>query len=153
MTKSMKIHDSAIERFERAIQEEQDRLAQEFILSLQTRMGELNMSQSDMAFTLGKSRAYVSKLFTKEQNLTIKTMVELAHSLDMKMAISVRALWLETMPTSKLMPLQYKDWSKERTISCAPMKARIAGTKAEYRNVAWNDLAQESESPLLQHTS
>jgi len=153
MTKSMKIHDSAIERFEQAIQEEQDRLAQEFILSLQARMEELNMSQSDMAFTLGKSRAYVSKLFTKEQNLTIKTMVELAHSLDMKMAISIRALWLDTMPTSKTMPLQCKDWSQGRTISCTPTKVRNVGSKADPKNVAWNNLAQAPEFPLLQHTS
>lgn len=149
----MKIHDSAIDRFEQAIHEEQDRLSQDFFQSLQTRMEELNMSQSDMAFTLGKSRAYVSKLFSKGQNLTIKTMVELAQSLDMKVAISTRAIWLEAMSVAKTTPLQCKGWTPNRTLSLAPTQVRRTGAKGDSTKVSWGDHTQQAKSPLLQQTS
>ena len=86
------IHDSAIEKFELGIADEQKRLSEYFLDSLQKRMAELNMNQSDLAFTLGKTRAYVSKLFTRGANLTIKSMVELAHSLDMRLTIQTKAM-------------------------------------------------------------
>ena len=138
MSKSMKIHNSAIERFEQSIRQEQDRITKEFFADLQARMEELSMSQADMAFTLGKSRAYVSKLFTKGQNLTIKTMVELSHSLDMKISVSARRMWLESHQSNNTIPLHCKGWTESRTVSCAP--SPITDCDVSSMQTAWNDL-------------
>jgi len=107
----IEIHDSAIDKFEQKIAEEQKSLAGYFLIDIQSRMKELNMSQSDMAFTLGKSRAYVSRLFKRGANLTIKSMVELAHSLDMELVICPLKLdytWIPEKKTAKIEPLQIK---------------------------------------------
>ena len=83
------IHDSAIEEFEQKMTDAQRGLAEHFVACLRKQMGRLNMSQSDVAYTLGKTRSYVSKLFTKEANLTIRSMVELAHSLGLDLSVQV----------------------------------------------------------------
>jgi len=105
------VHDSAIERFEQGIAAEQKKLAANFLNSLKERMDELNMSQSDMAFTLGKSRSYVSKLFTGNANLTIKSMVELAHSLDINLDIKI--------VQKKTVTAEKSDWQKRRKLDRA----------------------------------
>lgn len=151
MTKTMKIHDSAIERFERNLQEEQDRLTHDFLQTLQTRMAELNMSQSDMAYTLGKSRAYVSKLFNKGQNLTIKTMVELSHSLDMKLAISARRMWVDLHHAPKAVALQ-NGWTPTHSLTCIPTRVVATGC-SETEASAWTDAAKDNFTPALQRIS
>lgn len=151
MAKTMKIHDSAIERFERHLQDEQDRLAHDFLLTLQARMAELNMSQSDMAYTLGKSRAYVSKLFTKGQNLTIKTMVELSHSLDMKLAISARRMWVDLQHAPKAVALK-NGWTPTHSLTCVPTRVVAAGC-SETEASAWTDAPMDKSISPLQRIS
>lgn len=90
MNKNAQVHKSAIQVFEETLEAERVRLNKEFMESIHTRMEELNMSQADMAYTLGKSRAYISKLFAQNQNLTIKTMVELATTLEVSLALKIR---------------------------------------------------------------
>jgi len=148
MTKTMKIHDSAIERFERNLQEEQDRLTQDFLQTLQIRMTELNMSQSDMAYTLGKSRAYVSKLFNKGQNLTIKTMVELSHSLDMKLAVSARRMWVDLSHATKSLPMKH-GWAPTHSLTCFP--TRVLKTEVpESNGNAWAETFNDNSELELQ---
>lgn len=146
MTKTMKIHDSAIERFERNLLDEQGRLTQDFLQTLQVRMTELNMSQSDMAYTLGKSRAYVSKLFSKGQNLTIRTMVELSHSLDLKLAISARRLWVDIHHAPKAVPMK-NGWTHTDRLTCAPTRV-ICDGKLPSKGDSWYEVANLHETPL-----
>jgi len=147
MAKELVIHSGHIEAFERNILEEQDRLSLEFILALQSRMEELKMSQSDMAYTLGKSRAYVSKLFTKGQNLTIKTMVELAHSLEMKVGITARKAWPEAVDPQKAVPLQCKGWSPSQFLSCSPTMVGNAKRGENSGQSGWGTIG-----PSLSHS-
>lgn len=151
MTKTMKIHDSAIERFERNLLDEQDRLTQDFLQTLQVRMTELNMSQSDMAYTLGKSRAYVSKLFNKGQNLTIRTMVELSHSLDLKLAISARRLWMDIQHAPRAVPMN-NGWTQTDRLTCAPTPVICTG-KLPLKGSNWRAAANDNFENLLQSIS
>jgi transcriptional regulator with XRE-family HTH domain len=47
------------------------------------------LSQRQLAEKVGKSEAYVSKIFGGEQNMTIGTMVELAHAVDKRLQIKL----------------------------------------------------------------
>ena len=149
MTKAMKIHDSAIQRFERNLLDEQDRLTQDFLQTLQIRMTELNMSQSDMAYTLGKSRAYVSKLFNKGQNLTIRTMVELSHSVDLKLAISARRLWVDIHHAPKAVPMK-NGWTHTDRLTCAPTPVICTG-KLPSKGGSWREAANDKIEYQLQN--
>lgn len=155
MRKTLKIHDSAIERFQRNLQEEQDQITQNFLQSLQIRMEELHMSQSDMAYTLGKSRAYISKLFNKGQNLTIKTMVELSHSLDLKLAISARRMWVELSQAPKATAMQH-GWMPTNHLTCIPTRVVCAPTGSSGEESNWpppsNDNFELQEFQELQRT-
>lgn len=143
MRKTLKIHDSAIDRFQKNLQEEQDRITQNFLQTLQIRMEELNMSQSDMAYTLGKSRAYISKLFNKGQNLTIKTMVELSHSLDMKLAISARRMWVEVGQAPKATAMQH-GWMPTDSVICIPTRIVCPPTGSSDNGRDWPSASNDN---------
>ncbi len=53
-----------------------------------TYMDENNISQSDLAKRMGKSRSAVSQLFSKTPNITIKKMVEIADAIGINLEIS-----------------------------------------------------------------
>lgn len=56
------------------------RLKLDFALQLDRRLRQTNISYADLADRIDSSRAYVSKVFKGESNLTIESMVKLAHS-------------------------------------------------------------------------
>lgn len=140
MNKTAEVQKSAIQVFEETLVAEQARLNREFIDSIQARMAELNMSQADMAYTLGKSRAYISKLFAQDQNLTIKTMVELVTTLEMNLAIKVRPKRALSSGT----------WVNDPDKWFGTVSLRLCGdqTSSVARNTSWSPLATKDSFDL-----
>jgi plasmid maintenance system antidote protein VapI len=136
MNNTDQVQKSAIQVFEEILTAEQIRLNKEFMESIQARMVELNMSQSDMAYTLGKSRAYISKLFSQDQNLTIKTMVELGTTLEMKVSLKLR-------PNRALSAGKWvtdpDDWFGTMTLRCGNVRPGSVAKKAVWGLTAAND--------------
>lgn len=75
--------EDSIAEFEEKIKHEQDRLWAKFVKSVTREMKEQELTQTDLAWTLGKKRSYVSRILASPQNMTIKTLVELAYALDL----------------------------------------------------------------------
>lgn len=98
---------SAIKQLEQKLDLDQERLTRDFMTAIQDRMSELQMNQSDIAYALGKSRAYISKIFTKNQNMTVRTMVELATTLDLDMRLSLAVPEREQHYAPNVMHLHY----------------------------------------------
>jgi transcriptional regulator with XRE-family HTH domain len=100
----------------------QEQFATYFIEKMTEKMELMGMSGADLARTLDKSAAYISKLLNKEQNLTIKTMIDLADAIEMDISIylkpratSIRAI---TIAVSKSNP-SHISWSeRERNSPC-----------------------------------
>lgn len=59
-----------------------DEVKIDFALCVERRLKQLGLSKTDLARQLGTSPAYVTKVLRGDANLTIKTMVELAHAVD-----------------------------------------------------------------------
>ena len=68
----------------------QERFASGFIEQLTLKMQAGGMNKADLARAMGKSAAYVSKVMNKEQNLTIRTMVELADAVGMEPILQLK---------------------------------------------------------------
>lgn len=77
--------DKAIEWY-RGLANDTEYLAEDakigFAVCVNRRLGQLGMSKAALAQKLGTSPAYVTKVLRGDANLTIKTMVELAHAVD-----------------------------------------------------------------------
>lgn len=67
-----------LEDREYRIEFDKERAAQEFAMQLDRAMSNRGMTRSQLAAQLGRSRPFVTQCLTRGQNLTIKTMVELA---------------------------------------------------------------------------
>jgi transcriptional regulator with XRE-family HTH domain len=67
----------------------QRRLVLDFTTAIEDELVRRDMNMSAFAKVLGKSRAWVSKVFRQEPNLTFFTAVELADAVDMDVAIYV----------------------------------------------------------------
>lgn len=75
---------NSFDQFEALIDSERIRLSNEFMEAIRARMTELRLTQADIARALGKTKTYVSKLFKADQNMTLKTIVELAGAVGLK---------------------------------------------------------------------
>ena len=67
----------------------QRRLVLDFTTAIEDELVRRDMNMSAFAKVLGKSRAWVSKVFRQEPNLTFFTAVELADAVDMDVVIHV----------------------------------------------------------------
>lgn len=68
----------------------QYRVVLDFVTDLENEMRRQNVKQIGLADKLGKTRAWISKIFRKKPNLTFFTAVELANALGMD--VQVRAV-------------------------------------------------------------
>ena len=136
MNNKDRVQKSAIQVFEETLAAEQARLNKEFMETIQARMVELNMSQADVAYTLGKSRAYISKLFSQDQNLTMKTMVELVTTLEMDLALKVRP---KRALSSGKWVTDPDDWFGTMTLRCGNARTGSVARKAIWGPPAAND--------------
>lgn len=75
---------SPFDQFDALLESERTRLANEFMEAIRSRMRDFRLTQADIARALGKTKTYVSKLFRADQNMTLKTMVELAGAVGLK---------------------------------------------------------------------
>lgn len=75
---------STFDRFDALLESERTRIANEFMEAVRSRMKEFRLTQADIARALEKTKTYVSKLFKADQNMTLKTMVELAGAVGLK---------------------------------------------------------------------
>jgi predicted XRE-type DNA-binding protein len=62
----------------------------DFAIELDRCRRDLNMTAAEFAKELGVSRAYMSKLFRGDVNLTIKSMVKLARTVGARISLSTR---------------------------------------------------------------
>lgn len=78
----------------RALENDPDYLTEEVLIDvteqLYIRMREAGMKPADLAKRLGVSRAFISQLFNGKPNMTMRTLVGVAHALDQRIQISVR---------------------------------------------------------------
>lgn len=65
-----------------------EKIKLDFAIELDRCRRDLNMTASEFAKELGVSRAYMSKLFRGDVNLTIKSMVKLARSVGARISLS-----------------------------------------------------------------
>lgn len=63
-------------------------LIHDFYHALITYMGKNNISRSDLATRMNKSRSAISQLFNKTPNITLKKMVEIADALDQNLKLN-----------------------------------------------------------------
>jgi len=80
----------------------QRRLVLDFTTAVEDELVRRNMNMSAFSKVLGKSRAWVSKVFRQEPNLTFFTAVELADAVDMDVVIYVEP----SRPASNVLYLQ-----------------------------------------------
>ena len=66
-----------------------DILLEQLMEQVEARRGLSGLSYSDMAKRMGVSRAYISKIMSGRQNLTLGTLVKLAESLDCGINLSL----------------------------------------------------------------
>jgi transcriptional regulator with XRE-family HTH domain len=57
---------------------------------LYVRMEEAGLRSSDLAERLGVSRAYITQLFNGRPNMTMRTLVGVAHALDQRVRVTLR---------------------------------------------------------------
>jgi len=62
-------------------------IASDFICQLQNKMDADGTSQKDVAKKIGKSEGYISQVINRPGNLTLKTMVDLARAVGLKVSI------------------------------------------------------------------
>ena len=67
-----------------------EKIKLDFAIELDRCRRDLNMTASEFAKELGVSRAYMSKLFRGDVNLTIKSMVKLARAVGARISLSTR---------------------------------------------------------------
>jgi predicted XRE-type DNA-binding protein len=65
-----------------------EKIKLEFAIELERCRRNLNMTDAEFAKELGVSRAYMSKLFRGDVNLTIKSMVKLARAVGARISLS-----------------------------------------------------------------
>ena len=65
-----------------------EKIKLDFAIELDRCRRDLNMTAAEFAKELGVSRAYLSKLFRGDVNLTIKSMVKLARAADARISLS-----------------------------------------------------------------
>ena len=67
-----------------------EKIKLDFAIELDRYRRDLNMTADEFAKELGVSRAYMSKLFRGDVNLTIKSMVKLARAVGARISLSTR---------------------------------------------------------------
>jgi transcriptional regulator with XRE-family HTH domain len=67
-----------------------EKIKLDFAIELDRCRRDLNMTDAEFAKELGVSRAYMSKLFRGDVNLTIKSMVKLARTVGARISLSTR---------------------------------------------------------------
>lgn len=78
-----------IGNFEEQIRSEQVRISGEFSQAIKKQMEEKELSHTDVAWTLGKKRPYVSRALNAEINMTLKSMVEIAHAVGLRVELKL----------------------------------------------------------------
>ncbi len=68
------------ERLARLPESHAEHAAVAFLLQVNLRMHDLNMSNAELAERLGTTPAYVTRLFSGSVNMSVQTMVKLAHA-------------------------------------------------------------------------
>lgn len=83
-----------------------------------------NMSKSDLAASLGKSKAYVSQLLSGSRNMTLRTLADIAFALGMKAAFKLRE------------PLPYGHWESGSTFMNVQIPRRFLAESSTLDDVA-----------------
>ncbi len=68
------------ERLAKLPEGQAEHLAVSFLLQANLRMLDLNMSNAELAQRLGSTPTYVTRLFSGSVNMSVQTMVKLAHA-------------------------------------------------------------------------
>ena len=72
-----------------------------FAIQIQSMLRTLNISRSNFAKQLGKSKGYITKVMRGDTNFTIETMVTIAHALGGSLNVNIKHPWIrETTQTS-----------------------------------------------------
>jgi len=104
-----------------------------FAVCVERRLRQNGASKADLARKLGKSQAYVTKVLRGDANLTIKTMVELAHAVNSVLHLHVapcesEVRWFEIVRGSRFM----EDPVDDRQKQAAFLWARSASESDHY---------------------
>jgi len=94
---------------ERSTQDFVYRIASDFALQIENKMGEEPINQSNLAKRLGVSDGRVSQVLKSPGNLTIKKMVEYARAMGMKVAI---VAYEDNDPSNKNGPINSQIFSE-----------------------------------------
>lgn len=81
--------DSAIREFEARLGRAQTRLSGAFFKGIRKGMKRHHLTEADVAWTLGKRRAYVSRALAAGDDISIRRMVELAHAVGLRLVIEL----------------------------------------------------------------
>ena len=107
-------HEGIVASFEKRITDEQVRISGAFIQELEAEMRRQELTHTDVAWTLGKKRPYISRVLGAPANMTIKSIVELAHAVGLKVEINLKrtksgkSLATEICPNVK----KFEPWPK-----------------------------------------
>lgn len=96
---------------------EREWLSQEFVVQLEEHMDARGIKRSELARMIGKSAPYVTQALRRGSNLTIKTMVELA------MAVNVR-VGLALIPMEEMELPRPVRWLPQSPAGCQTTEAR-----------------------------
>ncbi len=83
-------HEGIVASFEKRITDEQVRISGAFVRELEAEMKRQELTHTDVAWTLGKKRPYISRVLGTPANMTIKSIVELAHAVGLKVEITLK---------------------------------------------------------------
>ncbi len=103
-------------------------LEQELLLTSATElvcqlMGEKNVSKSDLARRIGKSKAFVTQLLNGRRNMTLRTLADLCWALDTRLHIQASRDQLLTIPLFKTTVVGGEPRSRRRQAAAKPEQA------------------------------
>ncbi len=99
-------------------------------------MGELDVSKSELASRLGKSRAYITKLLDGTTNMTVRTISDVLNALD-------RSLGFKATPRS----VGFQEWEPTLTVLPWNTSGSTAGPKFKDVGQAGTDSLRNEQHP------
>ncbi|MHB9026966.1 MAG: helix-turn-helix domain-containing protein [Armatimonadota bacterium] len=116
--------DTVLEERRQDVEFLAEEVAFDFVNEIRRVMQTAGISQSELAKRLGKSRAYVSRVLNYNPNMTIKSLVAIAHVLDMKWKAPHLVPSVEEHTSEELPPSQQKRMVLH-TPAPAPISQRV----------------------------
>lgn len=104
--------DKLIKEFKDDVEFVLERTILDFTESVCEQMEKKNISRTELAKRLNKSRSFVTRVLNGQPNLTIKTMVEIAHALESELC----GIKLRTKVSSRLAILPPRDTEDKETV-------------------------------------